>query len=200
MINSRTPSRYHHICTRTPFNSSTLFHVSAYCEYHAPRSIPQRSPSSHLPTPLSFLLPSLVSPGVKSSALNTRTAGTTASASILPPLLLLVGCCKFIAAFTSLLFTTSFLIRGHSSLSLELEADAEYACEDIDGGQGKEEIEEDRRCRNGDKEDRVRLRSLLSDFDSSDGRGAEDDVVLDDGGGMGMEGNGILISVYSGPS
>jgi len=76
-----------------------------------------RIPSSHLPTPLFLRLPLLPCPGVKSSALSTRTAGTTANASIVPLRLRLFWWLGFIIAAISLFFT-SFLILGQSSLGL----------------------------------------------------------------------------------
>lgn len=77
----------------------------------------QRIPSSHLPMLLAFRLPSLLCPGVKSSALSISTAGTTAKASTVPLRVRLLWWLRFIAAATSLFFT-SFLILGHSSLAL----------------------------------------------------------------------------------
>ena len=83
-------------------------------------------------------------------------------------------------------------IRGHSSLSLEFEA--EYACEEeVGGGEGKEDTEEDRRWRKGEREESVRLRPLLSVFESRQGRSAFDDGFVV--GGEGIEGRGMLSSV-----
>lgn len=140
-------------------------------------------PSSHRPTPLSFLLPPLLFPfpsasplpGVNNSALNTNNVGTTASASIVPLLFRLFWWFKSIATATSRFFKIEGRTRGHSSLRL----DSDDEC--VDG--------DDERGRNGEKEDKLRERFRLRDRDGGESEDVESRC------GEGRRGNGILISV-----
>ena len=135
--------------------------------------LPYRIPSSHLPTPRSFFLPSFPCPGVNSSALSIRTAGTTASASTVPLRFRLFRWLRFIIAATSL-FSTSFLILGQSSLTLP-----------------DEDTDELLRW-NGESDDNEIARDR--DFDGGDKDACACFV------GTGTAGRGILISVYGGLS